>query len=1032
MDNCVARDITGVACCSQGADCGAAGTVEMADWDVSLVTDMSQLFHNPDRWSFRAFNADISRWDTSSVTTMFMMFRDNKVFNQHLSRWDVSSVTTMSHMFYDAHAFNTMPVGWDTSKVTDSTYIFRYASAWTARFTGGGTHTLPGGWTRIEDACDASYPPFNGDVGTCNDTLMSGTSCVPTCNPGFVLEGVTSCTDRVLTEAVCIPDVATRAELKAAVDACVGDRMCEMTMPHWDVSQVTDMSFLFQGKTQFNVDISQWEMSQVTTAAGMFEGAASFHQDIRGLTLASGADMTGMFTGADTWLSLVSRADGSATTDGPPTAWVASGLCFINEHVQSGWCVACGAGKYNAPGDNPALGVDTRCDTFPDSAALKTAVDNCLAEDPTGVACCNHGADCGAAGTVEMADWDVSPVTSMSELFYNKGSFNADISRWDTSSVTNMYGMFYSANAFNQDIGAWDTSSVTTMHHMFRGAIAFNQDIGTWDTSSVTTMEYMFTNAFAFNADISRWDTSSVTTMLNMFITAKAFNQHLSRWDVSSVTDMQGMFAYTLAFNTMPVGWDTSKVTNSHCIFCSAAAWKARFTAGTDTILLGSGWTRIDDACDASYPPDDGDVGTCTDTLVSGTSCVPECNAGYVLKGVTSCTNRVLTEVATCEWQFTDGAELKATVDACLDAVPSGDRCCSLDRWCWHPDPAMRRCGAVGCVDMPDWDVSQVTDARDLFMGRSSFLQDINEWTFADNANTTGMFTGADTWLSRASRDDTLNTTDGPPGAWVFNLCLENERVEIGVCAPCSGGGTNAAGDDPAPGVDTGCTFPDRAALKTAVDNCIAVDSTGVACCNRGADCGAAGTTEMADWDVSLVTSMSELFKGKAQFNADISRWDTSSVTTMYQMFYSAIAFNQDIGAWDTSSVTNMYEMFYDADAFNQDIGAWDTSSVTNMYQMFHQAYAFNQHLSRWDVSSVANMQYMFYKANAFNTMPVGWDTSKVTDSDGIFFSAIAWKARFTGGNDNTLPSGWTRKDNACDASCRPSTATSAPAPTPS
>ena len=39
-----------------------------------------------------------------------------------------------------------------------------------------------------------------------------------------------------------------------------------MTMPYWDVSRVTDMSFLFQGKTQFNVNIGQWEMSQVTDA----------------------------------------------------------------------------------------------------------------------------------------------------------------------------------------------------------------------------------------------------------------------------------------------------------------------------------------------------------------------------------------------------------------------------------------------------------------------------------------------------------------------------------------------------------------------------------------------------------------------------------------------------------------------------------------------------------------------------------------------------------------------------------------------
>ena len=194
----------------------------------------------------------------------------------------------------------------------------------------------------------------------------------------------------------------------------------------------------------------------------------------------------------------------------------------------------------------------------------------------------------------------------------------------------------------------------------------------------------------------------------------------------------------------------------------------------------------------------------------------------------------------------------------------------------------MRRCGAVGCVDMPDWDVSQVTDAHDLFSRQIELSAGHHGWTFADNADTTGMFTGADTWLSRASRDDTVNTTDGPPGAWVFNPCLENERVENGLCAPCSGGGTRAAGDDPALGVDTGCTFPDRAALKTAVDNCLAVDPTGVACCSHGADCGAAGTAEMPDWDVSLVTSMSELFKAKHPSTRIYRDGTSARLTSMY------------------------------------------------------------------------------------------------------------------------------------------------------
>jgi surface protein len=42
----------------------------------------------------------------------------------------------------------------------------------------------------------------------------------------------------------------------------------------------------------------------------------------------------------------------------------------------------------------------------------------------------------------------------------------------------------------------------------------------------------------------------------------------------------------------------------------------------------------------------------------------------------------------------------------------------------------------------------------------------------------------------------------------------------------------------------------------------------------------------IADWDVSAITDMSDLFKDLNSFNADISSWDTSSVATMSQMFY--------------------------------------------------------------------------------------------------------------------------------------------------
>ena len=79
----------------------------------------------------------------------------------------------------------------------------------------------------------------------------------------------------------------------------------------------------------------------------------------------------------------------------------------------------------------------------------------------------------------------------------------------------------------------------------------------------------------------------------------------------------------------------------------------------------------------------------------------------------------------------------------------------------------------------------------------------------------------------------------------------------------------------------------------------------------------------MPNWDVSLVTDMSDAFKSQSAFNADLSKWDVSSVTDMNEMFRSCTKFNADISKWDVSSVTDMSTMFY-ASYFNGDLSDWD------------------------------------------------------------------------------------------------------------
>ena len=74
---------------------------EINTWDVSLITDMSNLFNGKSE-----FNEDLSNWDVSSVMNMEYIFTGATNFNGNISSWDVSSVTNMFRMFYNAHSLS--------------------------------------------------------------------------------------------------------------------------------------------------------------------------------------------------------------------------------------------------------------------------------------------------------------------------------------------------------------------------------------------------------------------------------------------------------------------------------------------------------------------------------------------------------------------------------------------------------------------------------------------------------------------------------------------------------------------------------------------------------------------------------------------------------------------------------------------------------------------------------------------------------------------------------------------------------------
>lgn len=224
----------------------------------------------------------------------------------------------------------------------------------------------------------------------------------------------------------------------------------------------------------------------------------------------------------------------------------------------------------------------------------------------------------------KINEWDVSGVTNMNGLFYNRKDFNEDISHWDVSNVTSVLDMFaedcliqyehlpvrfrplkatdetirtlvseyfrgnpnkyislnqwnvsrvtnmsslFKNRRINEDIRDWNVSKVTNMSSMFYGCKYFNRDIGRWSVSGVTNMSSMFYGCENFNQDIGDWTVDTVTNMSFMFYGCRSFNVNLSRWRTINVTNMSSMFQGCRSLRVNLSNWNTTKVITMERMF---------------------------------------------------------------------------------------------------------------------------------------------------------------------------------------------------------------------------------------------------------------------------------------------------------------------------------------------------------------------------------------------------------------------------------------------------------------------------------
>lgn len=259
-------------------------------WDTSRVTDMTRLFSMEREPSLVNFNANITHWDVSQVTSLRNTFYGNTAMNFDLHRWNVSSVTDMSGAFahtqaYEGHGLRDWASA--TSQVVNASHMFRQSLV----FNSHGVHL----WD-LRSLRDASQM-FQGATA-----FQGGTQRWTWTQHGTHLEDMTEIFSHAelfngdLTDL----DVSKVTDMKGAFFKASkfnnGDDDSESaSLAKWNTHRVKDMNSMFAYAKSFQgKGVDNWNVEKVTSFANAFK-KTSFDQNVNAWSVSSGLDFRNAF-----------------------------------------------------------------------------------------------------------------------------------------------------------------------------------------------------------------------------------------------------------------------------------------------------------------------------------------------------------------------------------------------------------------------------------------------------------------------------------------------------------------------------------------------------------------------------------------------------------------------------------------------------------------------------------------------------------------------------------------------------------------
>jgi gliding motility-associated-like protein len=398
------------------------GNPDLTSWDVSNITDMSEMFKESD------FNGDISGWNVSAVTDMSYMFAQAGNFNTSISNWNTSTVQDMSYMFYYAQSFDQPIDAWDVSSVTSMSSMFADAAVFNQDLNSWDVSSV----TKMDKMFDNALL-FNGDITGWNVSSVTDMSNMFDDAKAFNQD----------INGWNVSNVTRMNAMFNDADAFNQD------LNSWDVSKVETFQAMFQNNDAFNGDISNWDVSNATRLERMFEDAHAFNQDIGNWQPTNAENLTAMFRDARSFNQDIG-------------SWKFPNADRLNQMFYE-------AAVFDQDISSWETGnIVDMSSMFENAEAFNQNIGNWDVSSVSSFGSMFRGA---SVFNQDISEWDMSAATSMNSMFKNATVFNQDISGWVfADGLSSMSSVFENATAFNQDLSTWDITNIESLYAIFNNS----------------------------------------------------------------------------------------------------------------------------------------------------------------------------------------------------------------------------------------------------------------------------------------------------------------------------------------------------------------------------------------------------------------------------------------------------------------------------------------------------------------------------------------------------------------------------------